>query len=176
MLTWNPASPALANSFTRPHTVQSTQNSQTGLMPWQYHHVGQLIVPATTTPPTAVNGSVQRTITPPPAPVHTSTPASQPPPAASGSAQADAQQIFGSQYSCAANIIERESGWNVYATNPGSGAYGLPQALPGSKMAAFGADWQTNPATQLEWMLNYVNSTYGGACAAWSFWQAHSWY
>jgi soluble lytic murein transglycosylase-like protein len=106
-----------------------------------------------------------------PAPVPAS---SAPTPA--GSLQQYAMSIFGSQYSCAAAIIDRESGWNVYAQNPYSGAYGIPQALPGSKMASAGADWATNGDTQLRWMLSYVNGTYGGACAAWSFWQANGSY
>ncbi|MCC9306472.1 hypothetical protein LN042_05000 [Kitasatospora sp. RB6PN24] len=59
------------------------------------------------------------------------------------------------------------------ATNPSSGAYGLPQALPGNKMASAGADWQTNPATQLRWALQYMNQTYGSPNAAWAFWQVH---
>lgn len=89
-----------------------------------------------------------------------------------GSLQSYAQQIFGSQYSCAASIIERESGWQVTISNPTSGAYGIPQALPGSKMASAGADWATNGDTQLLWMKGYVDSVYGGACAAWSHWQS----
>ncbi|MFI9275668.1 LysM peptidoglycan-binding domain-containing protein [Kitasatospora sp. NPDC052896] len=70
-------------------------------------------------------------------------------------------------------IITHESGWNVTATNPSSGAYGLPQALPGSKMASAGADWQTNPATQMRWALQYMNTTYGSPNDAWAFWQIH---
>jgi hypothetical protein len=59
-----------------------------------------------------------------------------------------AATVFGAQYDCAANIIDHESGWNVHATNPGPGhAFGLPQALPGDKMAAAGPDWRDNPAT-----------------------------
>jgi hypothetical protein len=69
----------------------------------------------------------------------------------------------------------RESGWRVNAAN-GSGAYGIPQALPGSKMAAFGADWQTNPRTQIEWGLSYISGRYGTPCGAWSSWQAQGWY
>jgi hypothetical protein len=87
-----------------------------------------------------------------------------------------AQADFGDSYGCAANIITRESGWRVNAQNPSSSAYGLPQALPGSKMAAAGPDWRTNPATQLTWMHSYVDQRYGGACPAWSWWQAHHWY
>lgn len=82
-------------------------------------------------------------------------------------------RIFGSQAACAANIVKRESGFRVTAKNPSSAAYGLPQANPGSKMASAGADWATNPVTQLKWMLSYVNSRYGGACNAWSFWETH---
>jgi hypothetical protein len=69
-----------------------------------------------------------------------------------------------------------ESGWNEYATNPGSGAYGIPQALPGSKMASAGPDWQHNAMTQIAWGLGYVGARYGDPCKAWSFWQAHHWY
>lgn len=82
-------------------------------------------------------------------------------------------RIFGSQAACAANIVKRESGFRVTAKNPYSAAYGLPQANPGSKMASAGADWATNPFTQLKWMLSYVNSRYGGACHAWAYWEGH---
>ncbi|MGI5458873.1 transglycosylase SLT domain-containing protein [Streptomyces sp. CA-249302] len=77
------------------------------------------------------------------------------------------------QFQCFSNIVERESGWNYLAVNPSSGAYGLVQALPGNKMSSVGADWQTNPATQIKWGLNYMNSAYGSPCGAWSFWQTH---
>ncbi len=94
-----------------------------------------------------------------------------------GSVQAVAAGIIGNdtQFQCFSNIVKRESGWNYQARNP-SGAYGLVQALPGSKMASAGADWQTNPATQIKWGLGYMNDRYGSPCGAWSFWQAHSWY
>ncbi|ANZ16545.1 transglycosylase SLT domain-containing protein [Streptomyces noursei] len=91
--------------------------------------------------------------------------------------QAMARQMIASdQFQCFSNIVERESGWNYRATNASSGAYGLVQALPGSKMSSAGSDWQTNPATQIKWGLNYMNSRYGSPCGAWSFWQANSWY
>jgi hypothetical protein len=95
-----------------------------------------------------------------------------------GSVQSIAQGIIGNatQFQCFSNIVTRESGWDYTATNAGSGAYGLVQALPGDKMAAAGADWRTNPATQIKWGLGYMNSRYGSPCGAWSFWQAHSWY
>ena len=72
-------------------------------------------------------------------------------------------------------IVTHESGWRVNATNPSSGAYGLPQALPGSKMASAGSDWRTNPVTQLKWMKGYV-SRYGGGPGAAAFWKSHHWY
>ncbi|GAA2775939.1 transglycosylase SLT domain-containing protein [Kitasatospora aburaviensis] len=95
-----------------------------------------------------------------------------------GSVQEIAQQIVGNdaQFQCFSQIVKRESGWDYTATNKSSGAYGLVQALPGSKMASAGADWRTNPATQIKWGLNYMNSRYGSPCGAWSFWQSHHWY
>ena len=76
----------------------------------------------------------------------------------------------------ALTLIYRESGCRFDATNAGSGAYGIPQALPGSKMASAGADWQTNPVTQIRWMIGYVTGRYGGWSQAWSFWQSRHWY
>ncbi|MER6121804.1 transglycosylase SLT domain-containing protein [Streptomyces sp. NPDC001795] len=88
--------------------------------------------------------------------------------------QAIARQIVPSdQFQCFSNIVTRESTWNYKATNPSSGAYGLVQALPGDKMASAGADWQTNPATQIKWGLSYMNERYGSPCDAWGYWQAH---
>jgi hypothetical protein len=69
-------------------------------------------------------------------------------------------------WSCLYNLWSRESGWNVYAENPG-GAYGIPQAYPGSKMAEFGADWQSDASTQIRWGLSYIESIYGTPCNAW---------
>jgi hypothetical protein len=81
----------------------------------------------------------------------------------------------GTYYSCLNNIWTRESGWRYNAENA-SGAYGIPQALPGSKMASAGADWMTNPATQIKWGLGYIQSRYGDPCSAWSYWEAHGYY
>jgi hypothetical protein len=81
-----------------------------------------------------------------------------------------------SQFDCFNNIIIRESMWRVDATNPSSGAYGIPQALPGSKMATIASDWRTNPATQIIWGIEYMKDRYGSPCAAWSFKSAHGWY
>ncbi|MFJ3087487.1 transglycosylase SLT domain-containing protein [Streptomyces sp. NPDC086838] len=91
--------------------------------------------------------------------------------------QAMARQIVpADQFQCFSNIVNHESSWNYRASNPGSGAYGLVQALPGSKMASAGADWMTNPATQIKWGLSYMNGRYQSPCGAWSFWQANHWY
>ena len=87
--------------------------------------------------------------------------------------------LFGlssSEFSCVDNIWMHESRWNVHADNPYSSAYGIPQALPGSKMASAGPDWQNNAETQIKWGLGYIKNRYGSACAAWSFKQAHGWY
>lgn len=86
------------------------------------------------------------------------------------------QMIPAGQFQCFSNIVSHESGWNHKAVNASSGAYGLMQALPGTKMASAGSDWRTNPATQIKWGLNYMNGRYGSPCGAWSFWQANSWY
>ena len=82
----------------------------------------------------------------------------------------------GDQFTCYDNIIMRESRWITTADNPTSSAYGIPQALPGSKMSSAGADWKTNPATQIKWGLKYIKDRYGTPCSAWSFKRAHGWY
>jgi hypothetical protein len=99
-------------------------------------------------------------------------------PSMATNAQAIARQMIpdATQYEAFNKIVSHESGWNVHATNASSGAYGLVQALPGSKMASAGADWKTNPATQIKWGLNYMNSRYGSPAAAWNFWSTHHWY
>jgi hypothetical protein len=78
-------------------------------------------------------------------------------------------------FGCLQDIWNRESGWRYDAENP-SGAYGIPQALPGSKMASAGADWQTNPATQIRWGLGYIKDIYGNPCNAWAFEEANGYY
>ena len=79
------------------------------------------------------------------------------------------------EFACLVALFNRESGWNVYAANP-SGAYGIPQALPGSKMATAGADWATNPVTQISWGLGYIAARYGTPCGAWGHSQSAGWY
>ncbi|WP_067452791.1 hypothetical protein [Actinomadura macra] len=73
-------------------------------------------------------------------------------------------------------LWNHESGWNERAENPSSGAYGIPQALPGSKLASAGADWRTSSPTQIAWGLGYIKARYKDPCGAWSWWQAHNWY
>jgi hypothetical protein len=99
-----------------------------------------------------------------------------------GSAQSIAYnmlQSFGwsptTYFGCLLDLWNRESGWRYDAENP-SGAYGIPQALPGSKMASAGADWQTDPTTQIRWGLGYIKAIYGNPCAAWSFELANGYY
>jgi hypothetical protein len=102
--------------------------------------------------------------------------------APSGSPQQIAMAMLGSygwsssQFSCLDSLWNQESGWNVSAANPSSGAYGIPQALPGSKMASAGSDWQTSAATQIRWGLGYIQGTYGSPCGAWAHEEADGWY
>ncbi|GIF16092.1 lytic transglycosylase domain-containing protein [Actinoplanes teichomyceticus] len=72
------------------------------------------------------------------------------------------------QFACLNKLWNKESGWNYRAENRSSGAYGIPQSLPGSKMAAFGSDWRTNPATQIRWGLDYIKKRYDTPCGAWN--------
>ncbi len=81
-----------------------------------------------------------------------------------------------SQHSCLVNLWNRESGWRHTADNPTSSAYGIPQALPGSKMASAGADWKTNPETQIKWGLKYIDKRYKTPCGAWSAFKKKGWY
>ncbi|MFD9462183.1 transglycosylase SLT domain-containing protein [Streptomyces sp. NPDC060027] len=99
-------------------------------------------------------------------------------PTAASSAKSIAHKMIpdAAQFNAFSKIVEHESGWNVSATNSSSGAYGLVQALPGSKMATAGSDWKTNPKTQIKWGLDYMNSRYGSPADAWNFWQANGWY
>jgi hypothetical protein len=104
------------------------------------------------------------------------------PPADPTAAEATAQSMlasFGfssSQWPCLYDLWQQESGWNVYAENAESGAYGIPQSLPGDKMASAGADWQTDAATQIDWGLGYIKSVYGTPCSAWANEEAYGYY
>ncbi|MFC7649806.1 hypothetical protein ACFQX6_62795 [Streptosporangium lutulentum] len=81
-----------------------------------------------------------------------------------------------SQFRCLDSLWTRESNWNHRAYNQSSGAYGIPQALPGSKMGGSGGDWRYNPFTQIHWGLNYIKSRYGSPCGAWGHFQSSNWY
>ncbi|MBD7956257.1 lytic transglycosylase domain-containing protein [Microbacterium sp. Sa4CUA7] len=106
--------------------------------------------------------------------------------AVGGSSPADAQATARSmlagygwgddQFGCLVSLWNKESGWNYQAYNSSSGAYGIPQALPGSKMASAGADWQTNAATQIAWGFGYISGRYGTPCSAWGHSQSVGWY
>ena len=80
------------------------------------------------------------------------------------------------QFGCLVKLWTKESNWRWNADNPTSSAYGIPQSLPGSKMASAGADWRTNPVTQIKWGLGYIASRYGSPCSAWSHSVNHNWY
>lgn len=84
--------------------------------------------------------------------------------------------LASSEFDCLDSIWTQESNWNVHADNPRSSAYGIPQALPGAKMASEGADWRNNAETQIRWGLGYIAKRYGTACSAWSFKQSHGYY
>lgn len=87
-------------------------------------------------------------------------------------------QIGPAQFDCLDALWQHESDWDPSAENPSSGAYGIAQALPAGKMASVGADWMSNPITQVTWGLQYIESRYGSACNAWAFWLRHypHWY
>ncbi|MGP4012457.1 transglycosylase SLT domain-containing protein [Streptomyces sp. 4N124] len=110
--------------------------------------------------------------------VLTAAPAQAAPASSAAQAKAIAKQMIPNtaQYNAFSKIVEHESGWDVDAMNASSGAYGLVQALPGSKMASAGSDWKTNAKTQIEWGLDYMNDRYGSPVGAWNFWQANGWY
>ncbi|WP_241992791.1 lytic transglycosylase domain-containing protein [Cryobacterium frigoriphilum] len=111
--------------------------------------------------------------------VYTAPPAAVPDP---GSAKAYAYTAIASrgwgeeQYNCLVSLWQKESGWNVAAMNSSSGAYGIPQSLPGSKMSSAGSDWETNAGTQIEWGLGYITDRYGSPCGAWAKSQNSGWY
>ncbi len=123
------------------------------------------------------------------APASTSTTEQAPAPAADSSAgttpegaKAIARSMMAgygwgdSEFSCLESLWERESNWNYQAQNPSSGAYGIPQSLPGDKMASVSSDWATNPTTQITWGLGYISGRYGTPCAAWAHSESVGWY
>jgi len=80
------------------------------------------------------------------------------------------------EWNCLAALWTRESNWNTFSHNPSSGAYGIPQAVPGEKMSSAGADWATNPATQIRWGIAYISGRYGTPCGAWQHSEENGWY
>ena len=82
----------------------------------------------------------------------------------------------GDQWTCLDKLWNHESKYETTVRNPSSGAYGIPQALPASKMGSVGADWRTNPVTQIVWGLGYIQDRYGSPCGAWSYWLRHNSY
>jgi hypothetical protein len=80
------------------------------------------------------------------------------------------------QFICLENLWNHESGWNHLALNRSSGAYGIPQSLPGNKMASAGSDWRTNPQTQIRWGLSYIENRYQTPCGAWNHFLRKRWY
>lgn len=99
-------------------------------------------------------------------------------PPETGSIKAYASDLVGGgdEFACLDALWQKESGWNYTADNPTSSAYGIPQALPGKKMASAGADWETNPQTQVRWGVSYIDGRYGTACNAWAHSQEKNWY
>ena len=83
---------------------------------------------------------------------------------------------YAAQFVCLVNLWQRESGWNQYAHNGSSGAHGIPQAVPGAKMASAGSNWRTDPRVQIRWGLGYIRTQYETPCTAWKHWQHHNWY
>ena len=90
--------------------------------------------------------------------------------------QLEAAGLGDAEFVCLVDLWNRESRWNHRSENTSSGAYGIPQSLPGSKMASAGADWQTNPETQIRWGLGYISGRYGTPCGAWAHSEAKGWY
>lgn len=115
---------------------------------------------------------------PPPEPVAPPQPRPAPNAAVVGEAQAYARTLVANdaEWNCLYSLWQRESGWRVEAYNASSGATGIPQALPGSKMASAGADWATNYVTQVNWGMGYINGRYGSPCNAWAHSEAKGWY
>jgi transglycosylase-like protein with SLT domain len=141
----------------------------------------QVILEDAATQSFSVASAPKISISAPPSSGGTSAPVVVEPPPNPSSAQGIAYNMlasFGfstSQWGCLDSLWNQESGWRYNAENA-SGAYGIPQALPGSKMATAGSDWLTNPATQIKWGLGYIKSTYGTPCNAWGHETSYGWY
>jgi hypothetical protein len=169
-------SPVLASAGT-PIAFTGSARTFTAVRPVLPPKPVAMVPAAVVTPPPVVHAAVAKTA---PAKKHVVTHTSAPVqsnPYSGESAYKIAEGIVpSSQFGCFDWIVSRESGWNVTARNPSSGAYGLGQALPGDKMASAGPDWETNPVTQIDWTLSYMDERYGSPCAAQGFWESHGWY
>jgi hypothetical protein len=176
----SPSTPAMA-SPTSPSSSASAESALAAALPSE---------PAATASPTAsesVDPTVWPVTTPPrpsdsptPDPTATPTPIAKPTPVPYRDTVSNARiytknRIGAYNYGCIDKIFAYESKWNPRAGTP-SGAYGIPQAKPGSKMAAFGANWRYSPLTQVKWGIWYVNSRYGSACSAYAHIQSTGWY
>lgn len=148
---------------------------QTGASPGSAQFLVTLHHPA----PPPVRPAVERRSLPPPIPSRAAVVVRRPLTTAvlPATAKGYALSLVGSaQFACLLPLWQRESGWNATDMNTSSGAYGIPQALPGTKMATAGADWRTNPLTQVRWGVGYIHGRYGTPCAAWAHEQAFGWY
>jgi hypothetical protein len=132
---------------------------------------------APTPKPARTKAPPQPTPRPQPTRTHKATPRPQHTAVATTSPKSYALARVGSaQFACLDALWTKESNWNPYARNPTSGAYGIAQALPASKYASAGSDWETNAITQIRWGLGYIKAVYGTPCTAWAHSQATNWY
>jgi len=165
-------------------------SSESGVAPGRGTVVPPVAAPPAAAPPAAAPPAPSPPVSvpapPAPRPVAPPAPAPVAPPVAvvddPAGAKAYARSALtargqgGDQYTCLVQLWNRESGWRTGATNPSSGAYGIPQAYPGSKMASAGLDWRTNPRTQVDWGLGYIGQKYGTPCRAWDHSNREGWY
>jgi hypothetical protein len=159
--------------------VAAASGHEPQALPADLANLPDLIEPALPTPTPTPSPTPTPTSTPSPTPTQTPTPKATPRPTPRDTVWNARAYVKGRigvrQYDCINVVWYHESKWNPRAGTP-SGAYGIPQAFPGSRMAAFGSNWRYSPLTQVKWGIWYVNTRYGSACAAYNFWKAHAWY
>jgi hypothetical protein len=169
--------PAIRTAVYQPPAVQRLRAYESLRRPYALQRVRRHILPVVTGQPVREAPAPSPAASDPPAPAPTRQAPAEPPMTPPGSPREYALSLVGSaQFACLDPLWERESGWNAYAKNPGSGAYGIPQSLPGDKMASAGPDWQTDPDTQVRWGVSYIDSIYGSPCAAWQHEETDGWY
>ena len=172
--------PQAVSLAVRAFQIKATQDTHAAAR-WQHaqHQAEQRVEAARAAAASAQSQAAQSPAAQAEQPQQATTPAA--PSVASGSPEQIAQAMLHSfgwsagQFSCLYPLWEHESGWSVTAANP-DGAYGIPQALPGAKMASAGPNWQTNATTQIRWGLEYIKAMYGSPCGAWGHEQATGWY